>query len=49
MFQCDSMHFIHEEHDALAREVARDSVVLLKNDGSILPMKKSGQKIALIG
>lgn len=35
-------------HRALAREAARKSVVLLKNDG-ILPLPKSGRKIALIG
>ncbi len=33
---------------ALAREAARRSCVLLKNDG-VLPLKKQGQKIALIG
>ena len=33
---------------ALAREAARRSCVLIKNDGT-LPLKKSGQKIALIG
>lgn len=37
------------EHDALARDTARRSVVLLKNDGELLPLKKQGQKIALIG
>ncbi|HEX8402690.1 MAG TPA: beta-glucosidase BglX [Allosphingosinicella sp.] len=35
-------------HRALAREAARRSVVLLKNDG-VLPLSKSGQRIALIG
>ena len=34
---------------ALSREAARRSCVLLKNEGNILPLKKSGQKIALIG
>jgi len=34
---------------ALAREAARRSCVLLKNDGGVLPLKKSGQKIALMG
>ena len=33
---------------AAARDVARKSIVLLKNDGQALPIKK-GQKIALIG
>lgn len=35
-------------HTALARDSARRSVVLLKNEGAVLPLKKS-QKIALIG
>ena len=30
-------------------DVAKKSIVLLKNDNQILPLKKSGQKIALIG
>ena len=37
------------EHAALARDAARRSVVLLKNDGPLLPLRKHGQKIALIG
>ncbi|WP_045738638.1 glycoside hydrolase family 3 N-terminal domain-containing protein [Xanthomonas sp. MUS 060] len=36
-------------HDALSREAARRSIVLLKNDGPVLPLRKRGQKIALIG
>ena len=35
-------------HDELARRVARDSIVMLQNDG-VLPLKKAGQKLALIG
>jgi beta-glucosidase len=34
---------------ALAREAARRSVVLLKNEGELLPLHKQGQRIALIG
>lgn len=34
---------------ALAREAARKSVVLLKNEGDLLPLKRNGQRIALIG
>jgi beta-glucosidase len=34
---------------ALARESGRKSIVLLKNDGDLLPLPKSGRKIALIG
>lgn len=37
------------EHIALSREAGRKSIVLLKNDGDLLPLKKSGQRIALIG
>ena len=36
------------EHRAAAREVARKSIVLLKNEQQTLPLKQ-GQKIALIG
>ncbi|MCC4635702.1 MULTISPECIES: glycoside hydrolase family 3 N-terminal domain-containing protein [Xanthomonas] len=34
---------------ALAREAAHKSMVLLKNDGELLPLRRSGQRIALIG
>jgi beta-glucosidase len=34
---------------ALAREAARKSIVLLKNDGDLLPLSKAGRKIAIIG
>jgi beta-glucosidase len=33
----------------LAREAGRRSIVLLKNDGNLLPLPRSGRKIALIG
>lgn len=36
-------------HRALALEDARRSIVLLKNQGDLLPLAKSGQRIALIG
>jgi len=36
-------------HDALAREASKKSIVLLKNNNEILPLKKTGQRIALIG
>jgi beta-glucosidase len=34
---------------ALAREAGRTSIVLLKNDGDLLPLPRSGKRIALIG
>jgi beta-glucosidase len=34
---------------ALAREAGRKAIVLLKNDGDLLPLPKSGKRIALIG
>jgi len=40
-------HF-HENHLQASRELARKSIVLLKNDGA-LPLAKDGGKIALVG
>ncbi|SNR16520.1 beta-glucosidase BglX [Tenacibaculum jejuense] len=37
-----------EHHDAVL-DVAKKSIVLLKNENNLLPLKKNGQKIALIG
>ena len=37
-----------KEHKQLALDMARQSMVLLKNDG-ILPLKKNGQKIVVVG
>jgi beta-glucosidase len=36
------------EHDALARKMAQESIVLLKNDG-VLPLSRDTKKIAVIG
>lgn len=36
-------------HLALARDAARKSIVLLKNEGSLLPLPRTGQKVAIIG
>ncbi|MGA9120343.1 MAG: glycoside hydrolase family 3 C-terminal domain-containing protein [Bacteroidota bacterium] len=36
-------------HRALALEAARESMVLLKNDGALLPLKKSIHSLAVIG
>lgn len=41
-------HFDPEAHQALARRAASESIVLLKNDGHLLPLDKS-QSIAVIG
>jgi beta-glucosidase len=40
---------MHPGHRALAREAGRKSIVLLKNDNDLLPLPRSGRKIALIG
>lgn len=45
--EADTAHL--PAHDALSRDAARRSIVLLKNEGALLPLKKSGQRIALIG
>jgi beta-glucosidase len=37
------------EHRKLARQAARESIVLLKNADAILPLKKGPTKVALIG
>ncbi|SBV37192.1 Periplasmic beta-glucosidase [uncultured Stenotrophomonas sp.] len=45
--EADTSHIA--AHDALARDAARRSIVLLKNDGALLPLRRAGQRIALIG
>ncbi|QIX60062.1 glycosyl hydrolase [Hymenobacter sp. BT18] len=37
------------EHRQIARDVARKSIVLLKNEGNVLPLDKKTKRIALIG
>lgn len=44
----ENAYYDMEAHHQLAREVARESMVLLKNEGNILPLKKAGN-IAVIG
>ncbi|WP_420574608.1 beta-glucosidase BglX [Kordia sp.] len=39
----------HKKHHEAVLDVAKKSIVLLKNEGNLLPLKKEGQKIALIG
>jgi beta-glucosidase len=38
-----------EAHRSLAREAARRSVVMLKNDGGLLPLDRAATRIALVG
>lgn len=44
----NSVKYDQDEHHEFARKVAGESIVLLKNDDSILPLKL-GTKVALIG
>ena len=50
---CDStreqVYAMHPEHASVARDMARRSMVLLKNDQELLPLKPAGKKIAVIG
>ena len=39
----------NESHRALARQVARESIVLLKNVGGLLPLSQNVESIAVIG
>jgi beta-glucosidase len=39
----------HTDHRVLAREAARASIVLLKNDRAILPLPRSTKSVAVIG
>ncbi len=38
-----------QEHRNIARDIARKSIVLLKNENKVLPLNKQTKKIALIG
>ncbi|RAP77596.1 beta-glucosidase BglX [Paenibacillus montanisoli] len=40
---------LHEEHVASAREMARQSIVLLKNENGTLPLRQGLKKLAVIG
>src|SRR5690606_30116446 len=37
------------EHVAMARQVAREAIVLLKNESNVLPLSKSLKRVAVIG
>ncbi|MGQ1787659.1 MULTISPECIES: beta-glucosidase BglX [unclassified Saccharicrinis] len=39
----------HEDHQAAALDMARKSIVLLKNENNLLPLAKNQKKIAVIG
>ncbi len=39
----------NKEHVQLAKQVARESVILLKNEGNLLPLSKEISRIAVIG
>ncbi len=39
----------HPKHHEAVLDMAKKSIVLLKNENNLLPLKKEGQKIALIG
>ncbi|MDH4421519.1 MULTISPECIES: glycoside hydrolase family 3 C-terminal domain-containing protein [Bacillus] len=46
--QLENAMYSKDEHHQLAREVASESMVMLKNEDSILPLKKEGA-VAIIG
>ena len=45
----EQANILTPENLEAAREVGRKSIVLLKNESGLLPLKKSGQSIAVIG
>lgn len=45
----EAQHVLSAEHLAAARDVARKSIVLLKNEKNVLPLSKSTRNIAVIG
>lgn len=45
----ESLDIRAKEHLAVARDVARKSIVLLKNEDQLLPLKKDASTIAVIG
>lgn len=40
---------LRDEYIKVARQAARESIVLLKNEGALLPLKKNSSSIAVIG
>lgn len=47
--QDEAQVFLSKEHLEAARDIARKSIVLLKNENQILPLEKEGQSIGVIG
>ena len=47
--QRENEYVLNAENRQIALEMAKESIVLLKNENNILPLKKSGLKIALVG
>ncbi|WEK38334.1 MAG: beta-glucosidase BglX [Candidatus Pseudobacter hemicellulosilyticus] len=47
--QREASTLLNAAHRQQALESAKRAIVLLKNDNKVLPLKKSGQKIALVG
>jgi beta-glucosidase len=45
----DKKLIAHPDHRRLAREVAEKSMVLIKNEGNVLPFKKDVRKILVLG
>src|SRR5205085_4921884 len=47
--EMEKQFLLAPEHIAIAREMAKRSIVLLKNENNILPLKKNLKKIVVIG
>jgi len=47
--EVEKAEILKEEHIKIAREMACKSIVLLKNENDVLPLKKDLEKIAVIG
>ena len=47
--QRETEDILSEDNLTVARDAAKRSIVLLKNEGNLLPLSKSGGKIAVIG